>query len=105
MAAVDRAELDELRLYVDLARRLGLLHAQMAQGAIQRAELHYRGEVAQPVTRLITAAFAAGLLEYRLDQNVNIVNARAAGRASAASRSSSRAARRRAISARCSRPT
>ena len=25
MAAVDRAELDELRLYVDLARRLGLL--------------------------------------------------------------------------------
>ena len=39
MAAVDRTELEELRLYVDLARRLGLLHAQMCQGAIQRAEL------------------------------------------------------------------
>ena len=35
----------------------------------------YRGDVARRSTRLITAAFAAGLLEYRLDQNVNIVNA------------------------------
>lgn len=75
MAAVDRTELTELRLYVDMARRLGLLHAQMCQGAIRKAELTYRGEVARRSTRLITAAFAAGLLEYRLDQNVNIVNA------------------------------
>ncbi len=75
MAAVDRTELKELRLYVDLARRLGLLHAQMAQGAIKRAELTFRGEVARRSTKLITAAFTAGLLEYRLDQTVNIVNA------------------------------
>jgi D-3-phosphoglycerate dehydrogenase len=75
MAAVDRTELEELRLYVDMARRLGLLHAQMCHGGIRRAELSYRGEVARRSTRLVTAAFAAGLLEYRLDQNVNIVNA------------------------------
>jgi D-3-phosphoglycerate dehydrogenase len=75
MAAVDRAELAEVKLYVDLARRLGLLHAQMCQGNIQRAELLYRGEIARRSTRLITAAFTAGLLETRLDQNVNIVNA------------------------------
>jgi D-3-phosphoglycerate dehydrogenase len=75
MAAVDRTELAELRLYVDMARRLGLLHAQMCHGGIQRAELTYRGEVARRSTRLVTAAFTAGLLEYRLDQNVNIVNA------------------------------
>jgi D-3-phosphoglycerate dehydrogenase len=75
MAAVDRTELEELRLYVDLAYRLGLLHAQMCHGAIRRAELSYRGEVARRSTRLITAAFTAGLLEYRLAQNVNIVNA------------------------------
>jgi D-3-phosphoglycerate dehydrogenase len=75
MAAVDKGELAELRLYVDLARRLGLLHAQMCQGAIQKAVLHYRGEVARRSTKLITAAFAAGLLETHLDQNVNIVNA------------------------------
>jgi D-3-phosphoglycerate dehydrogenase len=75
MAAVDRTELEELRLYVDLAHRLGLLHAQMCQGTIRRAELHYRGEVARRSTKLITAAFAAGLLEFRLAQDVNIVNA------------------------------
>jgi D-3-phosphoglycerate dehydrogenase len=75
MAAVDRTELEELRLYVDMARRLGLLHAQMCQGAIRRAELSYRGEVARRSTRLVTAAFAAGLLEYRLAQDVNVVNA------------------------------
>jgi D-3-phosphoglycerate dehydrogenase len=75
MAAVDRTELEELRLYVDLARRLGLLHAQMAHGAIKRAELTFRGEVARRSTKLVTAAFTAGLLEYRLAQNVNVVNA------------------------------
>jgi D-3-phosphoglycerate dehydrogenase len=75
MAPVDRAELQEIKLYVDMARRLGLLHAQMSQGSIQRAELSYRGEVARRSTKLITAAFAAGLLEYRLQENVNIVNA------------------------------
>lgn len=75
MAAVDRAELEEVKLYVDMARRLGLLHAQMAQGAITRAQLTYRGEVARRSTKLITAAFAAGLLETRLAQHVNIVNA------------------------------
>jgi D-3-phosphoglycerate dehydrogenase len=75
MAAVDRTELEELRLYVDMARRLGLVHAQMAHGAIRRAELSYRGEIARRSTRLVTGAFAAGLLEGRLAENVNIVNA------------------------------
>ncbi|HEV3235623.1 MAG TPA: phosphoglycerate dehydrogenase, partial [Gemmataceae bacterium] len=74
MAAVDRTELEEMRLYLDMARRLGLMHAQMCKGVIRRAELRYRGEVAQRSTKLITAAFAAGLLEFHLDQQVNIVN-------------------------------
>src|SRR4029077_13020517 len=47
MAAVDRAELDEVKLYVDMARRLGLLQAQMSHGSIQKAHLIYRGEVAR----------------------------------------------------------
>ncbi len=75
MAPVDRTELQELRQYVDLARRLGLLHAQMDQGAIHRVELTYKGDVARRSTKLITAAFIAGLLEYRLQEGVNIVNA------------------------------
>ena len=75
MAPLDRSELQDLKQYINMAWRLGLLHAQMDQGAIRRAILQYRGEVAGKNTRLITAAFAAGLLETRLAEQVNIVNA------------------------------
>jgi D-3-phosphoglycerate dehydrogenase len=75
MAAVNPAELAEVRPYVDLARRLGLLHAQLAHGAIRKATLTYKGELAGKKTRLLTAAFTAGLLEYRLSEGVNLVNA------------------------------
>lgn len=73
-AAVDRAELESLKHYIDLARRLGMLQAQMAQGKIQSATLLYRGEIANKTTRLMTAAFAAGLLQHKL-ATVNAVNA------------------------------
>ena len=75
MAAVDPEELAEVRPYVDLARRLGLLHAQLAHGAIRKASLTYKGDLAGKKTRLLTAAFTAGLLEYRLSAGVNLVNA------------------------------
>ena len=76
MASVDPRELAEVRPYVDLARRLGLLHAQLAQGAVRKASLTYKGDLAGKKTRLLTAAFTAGLLEYRLEGGgVNLVNA------------------------------
>lgn len=75
MAALDRTELDALRQYVELARRLGLLHAQMAQGPIRKATLTYKGELAGKKTKLLTAAFTVGLLESRLAQGINLVNA------------------------------
>jgi D-3-phosphoglycerate dehydrogenase len=75
MAAIEAAELREIRLYLDLARRLGLLLAQLSPAAIRKVTLTYRGEIAQRNTRLITAAFAAGLLEPFLGDTVNIVNA------------------------------
>jgi D-3-phosphoglycerate dehydrogenase len=75
MAAVNPAELAEVRPFVDLARRLGLLQAQVAQGAVRRAALKYRGDLAGRKTRLLTAAFTAGLLEYRLSDGVNLVSA------------------------------
>jgi D-3-phosphoglycerate dehydrogenase len=77
MAAVDPKELAEVRPFVDLARRLGLLHAQLAHGAIRKATLTYKGDLAAKKTRLLTAAFTAGLLEFRLcdEGGVNLVNA------------------------------
>ena len=75
MAAVDKTELAELRQYVDLARRLGLLQAQLAQGPIKRAALTFKGELAAKKTKLLTSAFTAGLLEHALAGSVNLVNA------------------------------
>jgi D-3-phosphoglycerate dehydrogenase len=75
MPTLDRAELEDIRLYLDLAWRLGRLHAQMDRGTISSARLIYRGDVAHKNTKLITASFAAGLLEAGLDQPVNLVNA------------------------------
>jgi D-3-phosphoglycerate dehydrogenase len=80
MAALDRTELDALRQYMELARRLGLLHAQMAQGPIRKATLTYKGELAAKKTKLLTAAFTVGLLESRLTQGVNLVNAEVVAR-------------------------
>lgn len=74
MASIDRAELKDVMRYVDIARRLGLLQAQLAQGTIRRANIHYHGDVAKKNTRLITAAFAMGLLEHALEEDVNPVN-------------------------------
>ena len=75
MSTLDRAELQDLRLYLDLGRRLGMLHAQMDRGTVRNATLRYRGEVAHKNTRLITASFAAGWMEAALQHQVNLVNA------------------------------
>jgi D-3-phosphoglycerate dehydrogenase len=80
MPTLDRAELADLRQYLDLARRLGLLHAQMDRGTVKSARLVYRGDVAGKNIKLLTASFACGLLERALDQQVNLVNALALAR-------------------------
>lgn len=73
--AIDPQTLRSLRGYLDLAYRLGVLLAQWHAGGACACRLTYRGNVAGEDTRLLTAAFCAGLLEQALDQEVNIVNA------------------------------
>lgn len=75
MAALDARQLEAIRNELGIAYRLGLLMAQWHHGQPQRVRLQYRGEVADKNTRLISAAFAAGLLENALEEEVNIVNA------------------------------
>lgn len=76
MAPVSGAEMQDLKLYLDLSHRLGLLAAQMIKGqSLKSAEIDYRGEAADKKTRLMTSAFASGLLESAMDANVNIINA------------------------------
>jgi len=75
MPALDKAELDDVRLYLNLAWRLGMLHSQMDRGTLKNARITFRGEVAHKNTKLITASFAAGLMETAMEQQVNLVNA------------------------------
>ena len=67
MPALDRAELEDVRHDLNLAWRLGMLHSQMDRGTLKNARITYRGEVAHKNTKLITASFAAGLMESALE--------------------------------------
>lgn len=75
MAPLDARQLEAIRNELGIGYRLGLLMAQWHHGQPQRVRLQYRGEIADKNTRLISAAFAAGLLENALEEEVNIVNA------------------------------
>jgi D-3-phosphoglycerate dehydrogenase / 2-oxoglutarate reductase len=75
MSPLDPKTLAELRGYLNVAYRLGLLLAQMEHSPPTRCRLSYKGEVAKKDTRLLSSAFAAGLLEHAMAAGVNIVNA------------------------------
>ncbi len=75
MTPLDAKTLAELRAFLDVGYRLGLLMAQFDTATIKRCTLQYRGEVAGKNTKLITASFAAGLLAHALEEEINIVNA------------------------------
>jgi D-3-phosphoglycerate dehydrogenase / 2-oxoglutarate reductase len=75
MSPLDPKTLAELRGYLNVAYRLGLLLAQMDHCPPISCRLSYKGEVAKKDTRLLSSAFAAGLLEHAMAAGVNIVNA------------------------------
>jgi len=75
MSPLDPKTLEELRGWLNLTYRLGLLLAQVDRAPPAACKLRYRGEVAKRDTRLLSASFAAGLLEHAMESPVNIVNA------------------------------
>ncbi len=74
-ATLDPKTLQAMRGYLDVAYRLGVLLAQWSPGGASQCKLNYRGEVTKKDTRLLTAAFCAGLLENALAEEANIINA------------------------------
>jgi len=75
MSPLDPKTLAGLRGYLNTAYRLGLLLAQVTQGPPTCCRMRYTGEVATKDTRLLSAAFGAGLLQHAMESEVNIVNA------------------------------
>ncbi|MFH1922533.1 MAG: phosphoglycerate dehydrogenase [Planctomycetota bacterium] len=75
MSPLDPKTLEALRGSLNIAYRLGLLLAQVSQSPPTACRMRYTGDVATKDTRLLSAAFAAGLLEHAMEAEVNIVNA------------------------------
>lgn len=61
--------------FMHLARALGGLTGQLADGQIRAVALAYEGEVARLDTQPLTASVLVGLLRHASDQPVNLVNA------------------------------
>jgi D-3-phosphoglycerate dehydrogenase len=75
VASLDPKTLDELRGYLDICHRLGLLLSQWHGGGVDKVTLTYRGEISGRDTRMLNNAFCAGLLERALGEEINIINA------------------------------
>ncbi len=75
MVPIDPKTLEALRGYLNVAYRLGLLLAQVDHSPPLACKLRYEGEVARKDCRLLSAAFATGLLEHAMEAEVNLVNA------------------------------
>lgn len=75
VAALDPKTLEELRPFLDIAYRLGLLLSQWHGGGIDKLAITYRGEVSGRDTRMLNNAFCAGLLQRAIGDEVNIINA------------------------------
>lgn len=74
-AALDPTTLASLKSYIDVAHRLGKLAEGLAPSGLSSCRLIYRGELAERDTKVLTSAFAVGLLEHAMGGDVNLVNA------------------------------
>lgn len=75
VAALDPKTLEELRPFLDIANRLGLMLSQWHGGGIDKVTLSYRGGLSDRDTRLLNNAFCAGLLQRAIGNEVNEINA------------------------------
>jgi D-3-phosphoglycerate dehydrogenase len=65
----------EIRPYLDLSGKMGLLLSQLRPGQITAVNIVLRGELHHDAREVIQAAFLVGLLSPLLDETVNLVNA------------------------------
>ena len=71
----DKALPAMLRPYTELALRLGTILASITPGAVSKAEVIYRGAIADMNVGPITTYLLVGLMQKHMDQPVNVINA------------------------------
>jgi D-3-phosphoglycerate dehydrogenase len=75
VGALDPKTLADVKGFLDVAYRLGRLLSQWHGASIDLVNLTFRGQLSEKDPRLLCNAFCAGLLEGKLDEAPNIVNA------------------------------
>ncbi len=72
--SLDPRTLEQMRGYLDIAYRLGVLTSQWHGGAIDSCELEVRGDLSTKDTRIMVSALCAGLIGDKIE-GANFVNA------------------------------
>ncbi len=74
--SVEAEDMEVLGPFLPLARQLGHLAMELAQGSsVERIEAAFMGRIADLDTRLLAIAVVCGALEGRTEEQVNLVNA------------------------------
>ena len=71
----NQGEYPAIKPFMDLAERIGRLHAGLANGPISKIEIDVRGEQVNELVRAIAAAILKGLLSEQVDYPLNYINA------------------------------
>jgi D-3-phosphoglycerate dehydrogenase len=75
MPAVPPELLAKIEPFLELSRKIGLLHAQLIDGPISAVEIAYMGDLARAEVGPISRALLIGLLQRQLAESINFVNA------------------------------
>lgn len=81
LPAIPPDVLHALRPYMPLSDRMGRFLSQFVRGRVEEVRLNYAGQLAETETEPLTRAFLKGLMEMRLPETVNFVNAPALAKA------------------------
>jgi D-3-phosphoglycerate dehydrogenase / 2-oxoglutarate reductase len=73
--SVDSDMIKNLRPYLNLAEKIGLLHTQLAEGHVRKVKVKYIGDVTEYDITPITMALVKGLLSPILQETINYMNA------------------------------
>lgn len=76
MPTIKKSEFEAIKLYMNLAEKLGKLYYQLEKNAIEKITINYIGDVTKLETEAVTLAFLKGLFEPVLGESINYINAR-----------------------------
>ncbi|MDY3740769.1 MAG: phosphoglycerate dehydrogenase [Selenomonadaceae bacterium] len=75
MAPVSQQVMNVIAPYFDLAERMGCAVRSLADGAISKVEVSYKGKLTEVNTKMISTAVIKGMLSAVMEKTVNYVNA------------------------------